>query len=677
VTIRFGEAGKHPETHITEDFEARSYETTEFAWLSHEADTSKLEVVLEWSELAGRGTSIGQIPNLQKNGKIIFKAPSAWQAVVVEIGSTDDINWVRIQDLVWATKQDIKFAMGTEAIQAPDPSPSQLRLGLSLAQVGVSLVSLQEGRELMYAELRQIGLLLGIWEDSQSIEGIVSDVQIDCQLLDLNAVPVVFVNRGEGKQPCMRFKVLQRLPASNYLLSFQTLALSTDKLEVCINNTFICKAIKAIEDLMLPIVDSGGIGKEQLDTWKANPLGGDFAMPPPQEPQISVDQFVFMGLHINIWASMDLLQLPKSARRILKPLLVGSSSIAIEGAYIDLEPEVFEGITGDIKKVAKTLLQRYFVNIVFCLGSALGHCSPLALPTMPVSWVRRGLVFGMGGIDFALTHASDVVEMLALDTRYVCRKKVEHEHALAEIRTLRAGISTAAIHVALGLWHLTDIVRKPIIGACEDGFSGFVTGVGEGIVGTAVKPVMEVTFSARAIMKAIRSRVAPGTAVEQRVNTRRRPPRVMYGSSSIRRYDEVAALLTVELRTAKIADSCSRKAREALEQAIMKYGITDHMVVNRTGAMPFLRTLLLLLTPIHLLLVDLDAGVINVRWALALANYRTARASSHGVVVYCRADSSRNCHFGSSALQIPCENAKTIQAICRMLRPLSPLDAVR
>lgn len=114
---------------------------------------------------------------------------------------------------------------------------------------------------------------------------------------------------------------------------------------------------------------------------------------------------------------------------------------------------------------------------------------------------------------------------------------------------------------------------------------------------------------------------------------------------------------------------------------LARQGITSHVTVNSTGAHPYLIHLLLLVTATHVLLVDFDyhEKTLAVRWTMPSASFLGARASSHGVLVWSNVAavdnwlSSDRDSAERSTYRIPCEDAKVVNAICRVLRPLQPL----
>mmetsp|Transcript_161778 Transcript_161778/g.514162 ORF Transcript_161778/g.514162 Transcript_161778/m.514162 type:complete len:140 (-) Transcript_161778:2-421(-) len=91
----------------------------------------------------------------------------------------------------------------------------------------------------------------------------------------------------------------------------------------------------------------------------------------------------------------------------------------------------------------------------------------------------------------------------------------------------------------------------------------------------------------------------------------------------------------------------------------------DQISVAQAGASPHMQRTRLVLSSSRVLLLDLtsDDGI-SLRWAVRVSDFRSARASTHGVAV-----------SAEVVYQIPCSEARVIQAICRMHRPYQSLGA--
>lgn len=283
----------------------------------------------------------------------------------------------------------------------------------------------------------------------------------------------------------------------------------------------------------------------------------------------------------------------------------------------------------------------------------------------------------MRGIDRVFERTTDVFEMLSLDANYVKLKKEERRQRLRDVTSLRSGLSAAGVNAAMSVASLSDFAVQPLEGARRAGAYGFFAGMGKGVVGSVVKPFVELGYGGRALTHGVLAAAQGGVSSDPSVRIRRRPPRVMYTAGGIREYDEAAALLILELANAPMVPGSSIRNRVVMEKA--NGVITNHIVVNTSGASPYIRQVLLLLTPTHLLLVRLGPEGISVCWTVSIAAFHGAKASSSGVVVLATQSVVRRHTVPAKpkaslgVYQIRCESAKTIQAIIRLLRPLRPL----
>lgn len=243
----------------------------------------------------------------------------------------------------------------------------------------------------------------------------------------------------------------------------------------------------------------------------------------------------------------------------------------------------------------------------------------------------------------------------------------------------RRGVSTSTLHAARSLLSFGDVVRAPVRGAREEGVFGFITGLYKGVAGAVVKPIIETGYGVRSLAKGFAACAEETDTGAHRVALRRRPPRVMYNAGGIREYDEAAAHLTQEFTIAPLVAGSSAADMLVIDHA--RNGISDHVVVKERGATPYLDHLLLLLTPTHLILVEMDSSGISVLWSLALARYRLFIVCSHGVLINAEQNLGKRREQRSMKvvrvgprkgvyLQVPCDSAKVIQAVCKMLRPL-------
>lgn len=652
-------------------FVAKTCENVEFAWPCAGDEGMVLELQLTWTCKAVPGRKIQQtcvtVPPLNRpGGTVVCRAPGGWQAVVVNTGITGDTRWIRIRDFL--------SVAGRELAAVVHGKLPQFSLTVSLPNIGLSVISSAREQELLYAELRQLHATLLVEEDLQSFELVVSEAQVDCQLLDYRHVPVVFANRGERGMPCLSVRSLQPLPAPLQTSWLSNLSLQVDDFEATVSDEFITEVLQTVSDAAGSLLAAEGVSRSQLVRWQTEPLSGGFELPPPSQSNLCIDELAFSGLSVTVWAHYDLRPLRPSIRKPLRILTLGGTDLTIDGARLALAPHVFR----DVRAVGSEITGRYWPSFVSVAGSILRRSTLLEIPAWPIVNCCRGAAYVMRAADFLLVRVSDVVALATFDQEYMQRKHQEREQHQEEVLGMKSGLAVAGLHLAEGLWHLGDIVRQPLRGAQRYGAVGFFFGLLRGTLGTTLKPAVEAGLCARALARAS---YLEGKKVAERLRSARprRPPRAMYPGGAIREFDEAAALLVLELRRAPVTPGCSPTERRLLESA--KLNIREQFLVAQFGATPHTRRSVLVLTQSHFLLVEIDPDVgVTLTWSLNIWDFRSCRASSHGVTIIAevsldRAAMRRRTGYMRAERRvevrylIPCTEAKVIQTVCRALRP--------
>jgi len=218
-----------------------------------------------------------------------------------------------------------------------------------------------------------------------------------------------------------------------------------------------------------------------------------------------------------------------------------------------------------------------------------------------------------------------------------------------------------------------------------------VVGLGRGILGGALKPVLGAVSGARSLAKGLICAVSPSAADGRLVVSRRRPPRMMQVDGAIRAYDLEAALLRLEVAAAKLIPSASQTDHQAVDRA--RLCISDQVVLARCRsplvdqarfATNLIVHLVLLVCPTDLLLVELCNGTMEVRWALCMGSLDSARPAPEGGAVILRevgvtekiANNARVASDGTNGARtwrIPCDSDCTMDAVLRALWQLRPL----
>lgn len=185
-------------------------------------------------------------------------------------------------------------------------------------------------------------------------------------------------------------------------------------------------------------------------------------------------------------------------------------------------------------------------------------------PSYVVGGVARGTkslarhaVGGFAGSASLLTETfSKNMAVITLDRRYAQRRDRRNtlrspDRDLAV--TFFEGVESGALKLVRGVWDgVTGVVRAPLRGAERHGVEGFAKGVGKGLLGLLVKPMIGLSDAATDVMIGVQGSVE-GKSSLMRGGRRAqvRPRRPMYGRDRILRPYDVAdaAAATLMLRT--------------------------------------------------------------------------------------------------------------------------------
>jgi len=185
-------------------------------------------------------------------------------------------------------------------------------------------------------------------------------------------------------------------------------------------------------------------------------------------------------------------------------------------------------------------------------------------PSYVVGGVARGTkslarhaVGGFAGSASLLTETfSKNMAVITLDRRYAQRRdrrntlrSPDRDFAV----TFFEGVESGAVKLVRGVWDgVTGVVRAPLRGAERHGMEGFAKGVGKGLLGLLVKPMIGLSDAATDVMIGVQGSVeGKSSLLRGSRHAQVRPRRPMYGRDRILRPYSVAdaAAATLMLRT--------------------------------------------------------------------------------------------------------------------------------
>lgn len=143
-----------------------------------------------------------------------------------------------------------------------------------------------------------------------------------------------------------------------------------------------------------------------------------------------------------------------------------------------------------------------------------------------------------------------MLQHLAMDEDYVQQQQIHQE--MKEINGAVDGLKEAGKSLATGMNGALDIFRKPVEGAKEEGVRGFAKGVGTGVAGTVIKPIVGVGQATSDIITGISAVATMDSAAKRRrrERCRRRGPRMLFGKyGTIRTWSHTHAEISQQLGT--------------------------------------------------------------------------------------------------------------------------------
>ncbi|CAD7924685.1 unnamed protein product [Amoebophrya sp. A120] len=198
----------------------------------------------------------------------------------------------------------------------------------------------------------------------------------------------------------------------------------------------------------------------------------------------------------NVYATADAAAAVKGKGKKGKNLgLLGpvQEEIAIESDHSAAESEkpeyvVITPFRGSMPVFLQGLLCEYTRNLLINVMKILGKSGTLTLARSPLQATSKTFVFFSDSLGGLFADGAHIFNHLTFDPEYIRNQKKVRAMKKAEIDGLMAGAGEALKSLGDGAVGLFDIVTKPIEGAQEDGVAGFFTGLGQGAMGTLVKP---------------------------------------------------------------------------------------------------------------------------------------------------------------------------------------------
>uniref|UniRef100_A0A182NBT9 UBA domain-containing protein n=1 Tax=Anopheles dirus TaxID=7168 RepID=A0A182NBT9_9DIPT len=412
--------------------------------------------------------------------------------------------------------------------------------------IGLSLISNQPCEELAYVTLENLHMECIRTPAVNSLDFSVGDMQIDNQLFETSCPIMLYTVGGpsgtvEGISSTALQLNVKQLPSPN------TNAVIFEHFIVSIRPV----AVYLEERLFLRLVKFFGFAKPTVDPTTL-----------PDETDYEAQKIVYKVLDSNVkrYYFGDLRIIPAQIRlsfvtaskltaefaEIKRNL--GFTFIKFEDAVINFEQfahryhfETLDAYLSAIRAHYKQELKWQAASIlgsVDFLGNPLGFANDLSegfsglLLEGSISSLVKNVTHGISNSTAKLTETiSDGLGKVVFDDEHV-----ETRQRILDVSGGGgSGGGTTGDHLVAGfrgftfglLGGVTSIVKHTYQGTASDGLSGFITGLGKGLVGTVTKPVIGVLDLASETANAVREQSKGSNRI---LPERKRPPRTVTGA---------------------------------------------------------------------------------------------------------------------------------------------------
>ncbi|XP_053307347.1 intermembrane lipid transfer protein VPS13D [Spea bombifrons] len=412
--------------------------------------------------------------------------------------------------------------------------------------IGISLIN-KVPEELAFASLSGINIHYTHLAANQVLELSVQNIQVDNQLIGTTQPAMLFVTPRSAESeeteqgPAIQVNAM-KVPSKNALTDlYKHLLITTQKCTVQIE-----------EKLLLKLLSYFGVNQSEteVEKWDEN------IHEKTGEATADEKRYYFENLKISVpqikLSVFTSNKLPPDLK-VLKSTL-GFPLIKFEDAVIHLDPftrvhpyETREFIINDILKHFQEELLSQAASI---LGSVDFLGNPMGLLNDVSEGVTGLIKYGnVGGLIRNVTHgvsnsaakfAGTLSDGLGktMDNRHQTEREYIRYHAATSGEHLVAGIHGLAHGIIGGL---TSVITSTVEGVKnEGGVSGFISGLGKGLVGTVTKPVAGALDFASETAQAVRD-TATLSGHRMQVQRVRRPRCCTSPQGLLPRYSDIQA----------------------------------------------------------------------------------------------------------------------------------------
>ncbi|XP_040182653.1 vacuolar protein sorting-associated protein 13D [Rana temporaria] len=431
-------------------------------------------------------------------------------------------------------------------LKSPDED-QELEVTVTLQEgIGISLIN-KSPEELVFISLMEIDVHFTRLTANQVLEINIQNVQVDNQLIGstqpamLYTTPRTMDSEEMDSGPAIQVNAM-KVPSKNALTDlYKHLLITAQKFTVQIE-----------EKLLLKLLSYFGFGRleAEVEKWDEN------LHEKTGEENVAQKRYYFENLKISVpqikLSVFTSNKLPSDLKALKSSL--GFPLIKFEDAVIDLDPftrvhpyESWDFIVNDVLKHFQEELLGQAARI---LGSVDFLGNPMGLLNDVSEGVSGLIKYGnVGGLIRNVTHgvsnsaakfAGTLSDGLGktMDNRHQTEREYIRYHAATSGEHLVAGIHGLAHGIIGGL---TSVITSTVEGVKnEGGVSGFISGLGKGLVGTVTKPVAGALDFASETAQAVRD-TATLSGHRMQVQRVRRPRCCTSPQGLLPRYSDIQA----------------------------------------------------------------------------------------------------------------------------------------
>eukprot|EP00916_Digyalum_oweni_P023393 GHVL01038823.1.p1 GENE.GHVL01038823.1~~GHVL01038823.1.p1 ORF type:complete len:3511 (+),score=609.16 GHVL01038823.1:1273-10533(+) len=555
-----------------------------------------------------------------------------------------DETWI-VAEHTTVVKKRTQAVPKTEIPIMPTNQIVNIQVELTVSHLGISLISDVRRQELLYGEIRGVRIAMFQSPQGHQYQLEIADVQLDCQL-DESKAPVCFTNIREKNRAAFLLSLQRNFPnARDIYLAY--VFCEMDAVDIVCDEALCIGVIDFYTECLMILGGSttSGVSMIELHEWAKVPFHNNF-IPPPKPSVVQVDQIEIRDTELGVSCAVPLrvLQVLPDIIFFALQVIFLSGNVEIRNSKISLPGHVFTNMRGTVNSILSCIKDHYYHKVTSSLAIMSGvfmSSSFMNIPKVPVDLTAQTL----GIVDTLLSGSSQLIGNLSFDPEYINAEQRKRQSG-KPVKSLGGGMMRAGQHLGEGFASLGNIVTKPVAGAQKHGPLGFFQGLGQGVMGTLVKPVDKVGQAFASVVEGVKAQFEPSIEERKKFLERRRRPRMLWGElGSIRDYDEESA-----------------RVRQMLGFSLSR-DVTQIIYVSKSSSENI--DLILLVGP-QLTLCDLREGTNEGRvvWTFKTNDLRAVHASSHGVVAMVSTPE------GEKAFQISSSSASQITNVHSNLRSI-------